>query len=194
VGCNHHAHENVVKHARKGHARHQGIPQNGPLKEYQLQVVTMIIRTLGIRRSSQGLFHGPTASRTLAPLLYGLMLCAAGILLSVDGHHTAAASAPAVVVKMLDTPPVFQPITVTIKAGESVEWQNVGNEIHHATSDPSAAISAKDISDPPGAKPFDSGFIRPGETFTYRFTTPGLYRYACAVHETKGMVGEVLVK
>jgi plastocyanin len=153
-----------------------------------------MITRLGIKRSPQGLFHCLTALRFLAPLLYGILLFAAGILLSLDGHHTAAASSPAVIVKMLDTPPVFQPIKVTIKAGESVEWQNVGNEIHHATSDPSAAISAKDISDPPGAKPFDSGFIRPGETFIYRFTTPGLYRYACAVHETKGMVGEVLVK
>jgi plastocyanin len=194
VGCNHHAYENVIEHARKGHARHQGIPQNGPLNEYQLQVVTMIIRASGIKRSSQGLFQSPTASRTLALLLYGLLLFAAGIVLSLDGHYTVAASPPAVIVKMLDTPPVFRPIKVTIRAGETVEWQNIGNEIHHATSDPSAAISAKDISDPPGAKPFDSGFIRPGETFTYKFTTPGLYRYACVVHETKGMVGEVLVK
>jgi plastocyanin len=154
----------------------------------------MIIRNLGIKGSSHGRFRCPKASGTLSLLLYALLPFAAGILLSLDGHPTAAASQPAVIVKMLDTPPVFQPSKLTIRAGDSVEWRNVGNEIHHATSDPSAAISAKDISDPPGAKPFDSGFIRPGETFTYRFTTPGLYRYACAVHETKGMVGEVLVK
>jgi plastocyanin len=134
------------------------------------------------------------ASRTLALLLYGLLPFAVGILFWLDGDPTAAAAQPAVIIKMLDMPPVFRPTTVTIKAGETVEWQNVGNEVHHATSDPSAAISAKDISDPPGARPFDSGFIRPGETFSYTFTTPGLYRYACAVHETKGMVGEVLVK
>jgi plastocyanin len=116
-----------------------------------------------------------------------------GILSWLDADPTAAAAQPAVIIKMLDVPPVFQPARVTIKAGETVEWQNVGNEVHHATSDPSAAISAKDISDPPGARPFDSGFIRPGETFSYTFTTPGLYRYTCAVHETKGMIGEVLV-
>src|ERR1700737_2165332 len=83
----------------------------------------MIIHTLGIKRSSKGLFHCPTASRTLAPLAYGILLFAAGILLSLDGHTTAAASPPAVIIKMIDTPPTFQPTKVTIKTGESVEWQ-----------------------------------------------------------------------
>jgi plastocyanin len=151
----------------------------------------MKIPTIDIKRTSRGSF--PNALRTRALLLLALLAFAAVALITLDGRPTAASSQPAVIIRMIDTPPVFQPTKVTIKAGETVEWQNVGNEIHHATSDPSAAISAKDISGPPGAKPFDSGFIHPGETFTYRFTTPGLYRYACAVHETKGMLGEVLV-
>jgi plastocyanin len=54
-------------------------------------------------------------------------------------QNEAKASEPSVVIKMIDMPPAFEPAQVTISAGESVEWKNVGNEVHHATSDPSLA-------------------------------------------------------
>ena len=47
---------------------------------------------------------------------------------------------------------------------------------------------------PPGVKPFDSGFLKPGEIFSQIFSVPGVYHYTCAVHEAKGMNGEVIVK
>ncbi|HKV39127.1 MAG TPA: plastocyanin/azurin family copper-binding protein [Blastocatellia bacterium] len=106
----------------------------------------------------------------------------------------AHASQPAVVIKMVDMPPMFEPKVVTIKTGEAVEWQNIGNEVHHATSDPSMAIKTGEVSNPPATQPFDSGFLRPGETFTHVFSKPGTYKYACIVHEAKGMIGEVVVK
>ena len=59
--------------------------------------------------------------------------------------------------------------------------------IHHWPSKP------KEVTNPRGAEPFDSGFLRPGETFTHTFTIPGEYRYACVVHEAKGMVGTIVV-
>ena len=53
----------------------------------------------------------------------------------------AAATQADVVIKMLDMPPAFQPNLTTIKVGQRVEWENVGNEVHHATSDPSFYFS-----------------------------------------------------
>ena len=91
-------------------------------------------------------------------------------------------------------PPAFAPTAVTISVGDTVVWQNVGYEVHHATSDPSMAINSADVANPAAAEPFDSGFMRPGETFTHTFKRPGVYRYACAIHETKGMIGEIVVK
>jgi plastocyanin len=109
--------------------------------------------------------------------------------------RTANASAPAtVVIKMLDMPLSFAPTQVTIKAGDTVKWENVGNSVHHATSDPSDAINPADVMNPPGAKPFDSHFIQPGESFTHTFTVPGTYKYVCAAHEMSGMSGEVVVR
>ena len=114
--------------------------------------------------------------------------------------HTALASQPsetgnpAVTIKMLDVPAVFQPGAVTIKVGDTVEWVNVGNEVHHATTDPSMAVSGNDVGSPQGAEPFDSGFIKPGASFRHTFKVAGTYRYACAVHETSGMIGKIIVK
>jgi plastocyanin len=108
--------------------------------------------------------------------------------------RTAIASQPVVTIKMLDVPAVFEPGTVTIKVGDTVEWRNVGNEVHHATTDPSMAINCGDVGSPSGAEPFDSGFLKPGATFSHTFKVAGTYRYACAVHETSGMIGKIVVK
>ena len=107
---------------------------------------------------------------------------------------SAAAIAPGIVVRMLDMPLAFEPTVIKIKVGDSVEWKNAGNEVHHATSDPSLAIKPAEVTNPPGAEPFDSGFLRPGETFSHIFTVPGEYKYTCVVHEAKGMIGTIVVK
>jgi len=106
---------------------------------------------------------------------------------------SAAATTPGIVVKMLDMPLAFEPTIIKIKVGDSVEWKNAGNEVHHATSDPSLAIKPAEVTNPPGAEPFDSGFLRPGETFSHIFTVPGEYKYTCVVHEAKGMIGTIVV-
>jgi plastocyanin len=125
---------------------------------------------------------------------YGVFFLVALVAFLIAGLQLAHASQPAVIIRMLDMPLSFEPKLVTIKTGETVEWHNVGNEVHHATSDASIAIKAGDIVTPKGAASFDSGFLRPGESFTHTFTAPGVYKYACIVHEVKGMVGEIVVK
>jgi plastocyanin len=104
------------------------------------------------------------------------------------------AAKPAIVINMMDMPASFQPERMTIKAGDTVEWKNIGSQLHHVTTDPVAALKKSDVSNPAGAKPFDSGFLKPGESFTQTFSVPGVYRYTCAVHEAKGMNGELVVQ
>ena len=134
----------------------------------------------------------PLSSRAL---LYYTLLCAAvALILTLSGRRVATASQAIVTIKMLDMPPAFAPANLTIRVGDTVQWQNVGNEVHHATSDPSMAIKSSEVGNPSGAEPFDSGFMKPGENFTHTFKVPGVYKYACAVHETKGMIGEIVVK
>lgn len=70
----------------------------------------------------------------------------------------------------------FAPETVTIDAGASVRFENDDTDAHTVTS--------------PGV--FDSGGLDPTQSFTYRFTKPGTYRYVCSLHPW--MKGKVVVR
>jgi plastocyanin len=104
-----------------------------------------------------------------------------------------ALAAPAVVVKMTDKPPMYKPLKVTVKVGQTVEWINNAETLHSVTTDADSAQKPTDVSLPPGAKPFDSGFMKPGAIFDYKFTVPGTYKYLCLPHEKDGMIGTVVV-
>jgi len=105
-----------------------------------------------------------------------------------------AANAPAAVIKMSDKPPKFLPEKVTIKAGQTVRWVNDAKTLHSVDGDPTMALKPSDVFLPPGAKPFDSGFMKPDVTWEYTFKVPGTYKYTCVPHEKDGMNGEIVVK
>jgi plastocyanin len=71
----------------------------------------------------------------------------------------------------------FTPVSVTIKAGESVTWENNDQRDH--------TVVAADGS-------FNSGNIGPGANFTAAFAKAGKYEYSCNLHPR--MRGVVIVK
>ena len=86
---------------------------------------------------------------------------------------TAAATAPQVTVEQA----MFGPATLTIRAGTTVTWVNHDGDLHTVTSTQGLFAS-------PG--------LDQGDTFAYRFTTPGTYPYFCALHPH--MKGTILVQ
>ena len=98
-------------------------------------------------------------------------------------------------IRMEDTPVggIFNPETLTVRVGTTVQWRNDGQVVHDATDRHDAASRAGDAAYPAGAEPFDSGALQPGQTFRYMFTVPGTYKYICIPHEFGGMTGEVIV-
>jgi plastocyanin len=74
-----------------------------------------------------------------------------------------AEQANAVIIKNFD----FAPMSVTIKAGTSVTWKNLDGEPHTVTSVDGL---------------FRSGAIDQDESFTFKFTKPGTYKYLCSIH------------
>ncbi|MDA8174075.1 MAG: plastocyanin/azurin family copper-binding protein [Nitrospiraceae bacterium] len=88
----------------------------------------------------------------------------------------------------------FAPRTVTMHTGDVVVWKNTSSAVHTVTCDPGLAASPGDASLPPGAKPFNSGFLRSGAVYRHRFTVPGTYHYFCLLHESSGMTGTIVVK
>jgi plastocyanin len=88
---------------------------------------------------------------------------------------------------------VFDPSSVTIRVGDTVEWVNASGTVHTATADPALAANPDNVLLPAGAEPFDSGVLSPGGRFSHTFTVAGEYRYVCLPHEFAGMIGTVTV-
>lgn len=96
---------------------------------------------------------------------------------------------------------VFDPADITIEAGDTVVWENVGSVGH--------SITAYGDNIPEGANYWasggfdseqaardaypDQGNVPGGESYEYTFETLGTYEYLCIPHETVGMVGSVEV-
>jgi hypothetical protein len=64
---------------------------------------------------------------------------------------------------------------IVIKAGTTVTWSNQDDTQHTTTSAASTPI-------------WDSGILRPGQSFSFTFNTPGTYPYICNVHPMTGTV------
>ena len=102
----------------------------------------------------------------------------------------SAAAAPLEDVKVEITDKGFTPQQAEVMAGQTVIWMNTGKHEHTVTA---RAAAAPDQDEKDQAKPmFDSGPIKPGSSFSYKFAKAGSYAYGCTID--KGMTGVVLVK
>jgi plastocyanin len=72
----------------------------------------------------------------------------------------------------------FDPRTLTVDAGATVRWTNLGSAPHTVTL--------------PGV--FDSGTMNPAAVFSYTFNSPGIYNYYCVYHRYQGMTGQIVVR
>jgi len=127
-------------------------------------------------------FH---AAHALAAVILG----AAGFVLAAPGQAVAAT----VTASMTNTLK-FTPQTLTVHVGDTVVWKN-GSALSHTVTDvPKLASKTGDATVPKGAKPFNSGYIDPGQSYSHTFTVPGTYHYFCIPHEATGMTGVVIVK
>lgn len=79
----------------------------------------------------------------------------------------------------------FSPDRTEIETGQKVVWRNATGREHNITCTTLQNGPEKD-------KLFDSGPIRPGQSFDYTFMSPGTFEYYCALDES--MKGTVVVK
>ncbi|MEL6135214.1 MAG: plastocyanin/azurin family copper-binding protein, partial [Bacteroidota bacterium] len=78
----------------------------------------------------------------------------------------------------------FSPANLTITAGDSVTWMNMGGS--HNVNGTQAAF-------PNNPESFGNA-VGAGWTFGYRFNTPGTYDYQCDPHAGANMVGQIIVQ
>ncbi len=70
----------------------------------------------------------------------------------------------------------FNPNSLTVQAGTTVNWVNLDSTTHRVTSN-------LDV--------FDSGNLTKDQSYSYTFTQPGSYQYHCTIHPNE--VGIIIV-
>ena len=126
--------------------------------------------------------------RSVTWLISGLVLAGCG--LGGPAHNAPLPGTAAAVDMGFQS---FQPTTVNIRVGQTVEWRNSSIITHSVVDDPKLATKPEDAALPAGATAINSGDIPAGKIFTYTFERPGTYRYFCSHHEGDGMIGTVIV-
>ncbi|MBI5798168.1 cupredoxin family copper-binding protein [Candidatus Woesearchaeota archaeon] len=72
----------------------------------------------------------------------------------------------------------FSPAEITIKAGDTIDWENKDSAPHTVTSDTGSELSSQTLKN--------------GDTFSHTFTSPGVYDYHCTIHPS--MTAKVIVQ
>jgi plastocyanin len=87
----------------------------------------------------------------------------------------------------------FDPIGIHVQPGQVVQWVNTDPGNSHTSTAYHPANFDRPQRIPNGAKPWDSNYLLPNETFSVTLTRPGVYDYYCVPHEHAGMVGRIIV-
>lgn len=123
----------------------------------------------------------------------------AGCLAPAENDDDDDGDTPQATVEMTDSF-VFDPADLSISAGTTVVWENIGSVDH--------SVTAYEDELPAGATYFASGgfdaeqaardaypqgAVGGGETYERTFETSGTYEYFCIPHEGVGMTGTIEV-
>jgi plastocyanin len=106
--------------------------------------------------------------RTMRCALFAASLC-----LAASPAVSAADDANTVTIKNFD----YTPMAMTVSAGTTVTWHNLDGEPH-------TIVSVDGL--------FRSAALDSGETFAFKFTKTGTFKYVCTIHPR--MIGTVTVK
>lgn len=87
----------------------------------------------------------------------------------------------------------FDPVGVHVEPGQTIRWTNRDPGNSHTVTTYHPAIFERPLRIPVGAKPWDSDYLMPGESFSVTLTVAGIYDYYCVPHEHAGMVGRIVV-
>lgn len=96
----------------------------------------------------------------------------------------------------------YVPDELTISAGDTVAWKNVGEIGHSVTAyedeipaDADYFASGGLDSEESAREAYPSkGFIAGGQAYVHAFETTGSYEYFCIPHENIGMIGTITVE
>ncbi len=130
------------------------------------------------------------AMRYLRTVLLGLLVLGGTELSALSPRSALAVDASVVEGDnwFCDPSHEFGDCPTTISAGDSVTWiYPDGSRVHTTTACGASCDS------PTGTPSWDSGFMYGGDTFTWKFDTPGAFLYYCSLHPI-AMRGTIIVE
>lgn len=92
-------------------------------------------------------------------------------------------------IRIFDSDPGFSTPSLKVKIGDVVVWTNVGELEHSITS---ADRNEWKYEKMLPSNEFHSGMLKPGQTYTVKFTKEGWFPYYC-IHHKGWMSGEIIV-
>ena len=87
----------------------------------------------------------------------------------------------------------FDPIGLHVQLGQTVRWANRDPGNSHTTTAYHPNYGGRPLRLPAAARPWDSDYLLPNESFAVVFETVGVYDYFCRPHEHAGMAGRIVV-
>ena len=87
----------------------------------------------------------------------------------------------------------FDPQELTIRAGQTVRWQNASASPQTVTGDPGRALDARNVALAARIGPWGSGLLGPGARWSRQFEVIGDYVYCSAPCGVAGAVGRITV-
>lgn len=93
-------------------------------------------------------------------------------------------------ISMFDSAPGYSNIKLVVSPGTTVVWTNNGGIEHTVTSAKKDSWNKGNIE---VGNEFHSGYVKPGQKFSFKFVKKGWYPYFCIPHK-EWMRGEIIVK
>lgn len=125
-----------------------------------------------------------------------LLVLGGGLFVTLGAPRMVRGAAP-VVIEMSGTARGekvwFDPIGIAIEPGTTLRFENHDRVNSHTSTSYHPDLFDRPLRIPKDAKPWDSGYLLPGESFELTLTEPGVYDYYCQPHEFAGMVGRIIV-
>ena len=87
----------------------------------------------------------------------------------------------------------FQPVGIHVPPGTVINWTNRDAGNSHTTTAYHPKNDGHPLRIPEGAKPWNSDYLMPGQSFEVKLTLEGVYDYFCQPHEMAGMAGRIVV-
>lgn len=87
----------------------------------------------------------------------------------------------------------FDPIGVHVLPGQTIRWINRDPANAHTATAYHPANYDRPRRIPAAARPWDSSYLLPDESYSITLTESGVYDYYCIPHERAGMVGRIIV-